>query len=144
MKKLLTASLLTLVLFTACKKDPQPAVPSLKGKWTIENMLYKEYLGGSLDNTYTEPGAGGTIDFQNNGNVVSTIAGNPVQTSPYTIKPDSKVEIDGENYANNMPAQNYLTDQQIADVLTYVRGSFGNKASAISSAEVKTVRASIK
>ena len=98
MKKLLTASLLTLVLFTACKKDPQPAVPSLKGKWTIENMLYKEYLGGSLDNTYTEPGAGGTIDFQNNGNVVSTIAGYPVQTSPYTIKPDSKVEIDGDIY----------------------------------------------
>jgi len=55
-----------------------------------------------------------------------------------------KVEIDGENYANNMPAQNYLTDQQIADVLTYVRGSFGNKASAITSTEVKTVRASIK
>jgi hypothetical protein len=98
MKKLLTASLLTLVLFTACKKDPQPAAPSLKGKWTIENMLYKEYVGGSLDNTYTEPGAGGTIDFQNNGNVVSTIAGNPVQTSPYTIKPDSKVEIDGDIY----------------------------------------------
>ena len=98
MKKLLTASLLTLVLFTACKKDPQPAAPSLKGKWTIENMLYKEYVGGSLDNTYTEPGAGGTIDFQNNGNVVSTIAGNAVQTSPYTIKPDSKVEIDGDIY----------------------------------------------
>ena len=55
-----------------------------------------------------------------------------------------KVEIDGENYANNMPAQNYLTDQQIADVLTYVRGSFGNKASAITPAEVKTVRTSIK
>jgi len=55
-----------------------------------------------------------------------------------------KVEIDGENYANNMPAQNYLTDQQIADVLTYVRGSFGNKASAITPTEVKTVRASVK
>ena len=54
------------------------------------------------------------------------------------------VDIDGENYSNNMPAQNYLTDQQIADVLTYVRGSFGNKASAIMPAEVKTVRASIK
>ena len=55
-----------------------------------------------------------------------------------------KVDIDGESYTNNMPAQNYLTDQQIADVLTYVRSSFGNKASAISPAEVKTVRASIK
>jgi mono/diheme cytochrome c family protein len=52
-----------------------------------------------------------------------------------------KVPIDGEYYANNMPAQNYLTDQQIADVLTYIRGNFGNKASAIIPADVKTIRA---
>jgi hypothetical protein len=107
MKMLLTASLLTLVLFTACNKNPEPAAPSLKGKWTIENVLYKEYLGGTLDNTYTEPGAGGTIDFQNNGNVVSTIPGNPVETSAYTIKPDSKVEIDGDIYEiRNLTATN--------------------------------------
>ncbi len=55
-----------------------------------------------------------------------------------------KVPIDGQNYSNNMPAQSYLTDQQIADVLTYIRGSFGNKSSAITAAEVKTVRTSIK
>lgn len=55
-----------------------------------------------------------------------------------------KVDIDGEYYTNNMPAQNYLTDQQISDVLTFVRSSFGNKASAITPAEVKTVRGSIK
>jgi len=107
MKTLLTASLLTLVLFTACKKDPQPAAPSLKGKWTIENFVYKEYVGGALTDTYTEPGAGGTIDFQNNGNVVSTIPGNPVATTPYTIKPDSRVEIDGDIYEiRNLTATN--------------------------------------
>jgi len=54
------------------------------------------------------------------------------------------IDIDGESYSNNMPAQNYLSDQQIADVLTYVRSSFGNKASAIVPADVKTVRASLK
>src|SRR5690348_11850183 len=47
-----------------------------------------------------------------------------------------KVPIDGEYYTNNMPAQNYLTDQQIADVLTYIRGSFGNKSTAILPSEV--------
>ena len=55
-----------------------------------------------------------------------------------------KVPIDGQTYSNNMPAQSYLTDQQIADVLTYIRSSFGNKASAILPADVKAVRASIK
>jgi mono/diheme cytochrome c family protein len=32
----------------------------------------------------------------------------------------------------------------VADVLTYVRNSFGNKASPVTPAEVKTVRAAIK
>src|SRR5262245_60482455 len=40
-----------------------------------------------------------------------------------------KIEIDGSFYSNNMPPQDYLKDQEIADVLTYVRNSFGNKAS---------------
>lgn len=55
-----------------------------------------------------------------------------------------KVPIDGQTYSNNLPPQAYLTDQQIADILTYIRGSFGNKASAVTTTEVKTVRASIK
>jgi mono/diheme cytochrome c family protein len=54
------------------------------------------------------------------------------------------VDVDGESYSNNMPAQNYLSDQQIADVLTYVRSSFGNKSPAILPADVKSVRASLK
>ena len=55
-----------------------------------------------------------------------------------------KVPIDGQTYSNNMPAQAYLADQEIADILTYIRGSFGNKATAVTATEVKTVRASIK
>jgi mono/diheme cytochrome c family protein len=51
------------------------------------------------------------------------------------------VEIGGEQYHGVMPAQASLTDAQIAAVLTYVRNSFGNKASAVSTAEVKAVRA---
>jgi mono/diheme cytochrome c family protein len=47
-----------------------------------------------------------------------------------------RVEIDGDTYGNDMPPVP-LTDQQTADVLTYVRKSFGNKASAVTLAEVK-------
>lgn len=54
------------------------------------------------------------------------------------------VEIGGEQYHGVMPAQASLTDAQIAAVLTYVRNSFGNKASAVSAAEVKAVRAGNK
>ena len=55
-----------------------------------------------------------------------------------------KVEIDGEKFNNNMPSLSYLSDQEIADVLTYVRNSFGNKASIVTPAEVKAVRAKAK
>lgn len=53
-------------------------------------------------------------------------------------------EIDGEFYANNMAPHPDLSNQQIADVLTYVRNSWSNKASAVTPGEVKAVRAKIK
>ena len=55
-----------------------------------------------------------------------------------------QVEIDGETFHNTMPAQAHLSDEQLADVLTYVRKSFGNKASAVTPAEVTAVRAKTK
>lgn len=57
---------------------------------------------------------------------------------------NESVEINGDYYDNPMPAQPQLNDQQIADVLTYVRNSFGNKASVITVAEVKAERAKLK
>jgi len=52
-----------------------------------------------------------------------------------------KVPIDGKYYSNNMPPQATLQDQDIADVLTYIRNSFKNKASPITATEVKNTRA---
>jgi len=54
------------------------------------------------------------------------------------------IEIDDDEFHNPMPPQPTLTDQQIADVLTFVRNSFGNKASAVTPTEVKNVRAKLK
>lgn len=52
-----------------------------------------------------------------------------------------EIEIDGDHFNNPMPAQETtLNDQQIADVLTYVRNSFGNKATAVTLAEVTATR----
>lgn len=57
---------------------------------------------------------------------------------------DEPVDIDGETYQNVMAPHDFMTDQEVADVLTFIRNSFGNKASPVTPAEVKTVRASIK
>ena len=55
-----------------------------------------------------------------------------------------KVTLDGDTFSNTMPAQPNFTDQQIADVLTYMRSNFGFKASPVSVSEVKKVRADNK
>jgi mono/diheme cytochrome c family protein len=55
-----------------------------------------------------------------------------------------EVEINGDTYHNVMAPHSELTDLEIADVLTYVRNSFGNKASAVTAAEVKAIRAKNK
>ena len=52
-----------------------------------------------------------------------------------------EIEIDGDDFHNPMPPMGaQLNDQEIADVLTYVRNSFGNKASAVTVADVKAAR----
>ncbi len=57
---------------------------------------------------------------------------------------DEQVEIKGETYQNVMAAHDFLNDQQIADVLTYIRQNFGNNASAIRPEEVSAVREKVK
>lgn len=49
-------------------------------------------------------------------------------------------KVDGKTYHNPMPAFDYLADAEIASILTYVRSNFGNQASAITEAEVKSSR----
>ncbi len=53
------------------------------------------------------------------------------------------IEINGESYSGLMPQHSFLKDQEMADVLTYIRTSFGNDASAVGIEEVKQVRNSL-
>jgi len=57
---------------------------------------------------------------------------------------NENTQIDDEYFANPMPALNILKDQKIADILTYVRINFGNKASAVTVNEVKEARSKLK
>jgi mono/diheme cytochrome c family protein len=55
------------------------------------------------------------------------------------------VQIEGESYSNPMPAfSSVLKDQEIADVLTYLRSHFGNKAGPISLTQVSAIRHELK
>jgi mono/diheme cytochrome c family protein len=57
------------------------------------------------------------------------------------------IEVQGKKYPGQVPMTPFggmLKDDEIAAVVTYVRNSFGNKASAVSAAKVKQVRAATK
>ena len=54
---------------------------------------------------------------------------------------NGELKVNGLTYNTLMPAQNYLTDEQIADVLNYINNSWGNKKSvAFTPAQVKKLR----
>lgn len=53
---------------------------------------------------------------------------------------EGDVVVRGKKYNNAMPAWGRLSDDQIAHVLTYIRGSWSNKASAVAPEEVAEVR----
>jgi mono/diheme cytochrome c family protein len=55
---------------------------------------------------------------------------------------EGDIRVRGVVYTNKMPAfHNRLTDDEIAAVLTHVRSSWGNRASAVTSADVSAIRA---
>lgn len=51
-----------------------------------------------------------------------------------------EIEVNGQKYSGPMAALPYLKDNEVADILTYVRERFGKGASAVSPEEVAKVR----
>jgi hypothetical protein len=104
-----------MILLVACKKEK--AEITLKGKWNLENIITKDYQNGTLVNTNTEPGGGYKYDFQENGELHIT-AFLAASTSLYTIKPDSKVEIDGDIFE--------IRNLTSSEVTLFIRTDYGN------------------
>jgi mono/diheme cytochrome c family protein len=56
---------------------------------------------------------------------------------------DGSMEVNGEVYNGVMPQHSFLNDEEVADVLTYIRTNFGNDAGEIKAEEVKKLRNSL-
>ncbi|MFY8003835.1 MAG: c-type cytochrome [Chitinophagaceae bacterium] len=71
----------------------------------------------------------------------TTVLKDAKKTVQIILKGQSGVAINGVNYDVAMPPQDYLTDDQIAAIVNYVRNSWGNKAKPnITAAQVKAWR----
>lgn len=53
---------------------------------------------------------------------------------------EGNIEVNGVGYNGAMPKHTFLTDDEIAEVLTYVRKNFGKKEDTITAAEVSKLR----
>lgn len=51
-----------------------------------------------------------------------------------------KIEVDGTTYNGLMTPHDKLSNQELADVVSYVRSSFGNKLEAVTAEEIQAAR----
>jgi len=75
------------------------------------------------------------------------LAGNNKITGPSTdvirivlFGLEGPLTVNERDYNQLMPAQGYLSDQQIADILSYVRSNWGNKAPPVTPEDVAKTR----
>lgn len=131
---LIPVLLITLIVFAAWQQLPDKATME-RGK-----KVYNAYCI-----TCHQADGGGVPQLNPPLQKTAYVSGRKTKLIQVVLKGmDSHEEIDGETYSNTMAPFNYLTDQQIADVLTYVRNSFGNKATVVTPGDVKYVRARTK
>lgn len=131
---LIPVSLITLIVFAAWQQQPDKATME-RGK-----KVYNAYCI-----TCHQADGGGVPQLNPPLEKTAYVLGSKTKLIQVVLKGmNTHEEIDGETYSNTMAPFNYLTDQQIADVLTYIRNSFGNKATVVTPGDVKYVRARTK
>jgi|SRR5688572_25007108 len=130
-KRSLLSLIASLSFFNAIAQDSQGVEPPVDpGKLVYEqNCLACHQVDGSGIPFLAPPLIEGTF-----------VNGDKKRLIDILLKGMQGVEIKGEQYANPMPAFDYLSDKEIADLLTYVRGNFKNQGDAVAEAEVKSVR----
>ena len=127
---------------TAAGQKKQPGKvqqPSIKTSIDAGKLVYTQYcLSCHMED-------GGGVENMNPPLIKTNyINGDKSKLVAVVLKGISQQEINGETYTNIMASFNFLTDKQVADVLTYVRNSFGNKKPAVTAADVKNTRKKIK
>jgi len=140
--KIVFVGLLAFLLFNSLNSvaSEQPSATSLKASMTRGKDLYlKQCLachqvdGGGVPHLNPPLDGSTNVKGKDKAKLISIVLNG--------LKGE---ELDGETYSAVMAPHKELKDQEIADILTYVRNSWTNKASQVTAAEVKAVRAKNK
>jgi cytochrome c oxidase cbb3-type subunit 2 len=153
------------VAFVEQPADKEIATQEIEDTTAIVSSSVPDWLQQQMDagkEVYMKAAAGGGMCFtchQPNGEGMAgqfpPLAGSDwvlgdkerlIKISMYGLM--GEIEVNGVKYNNVMAPPGIppgsLTDEQIANVLTYIRNDWGNSASAVSAEEVAAVRASLE
>lgn len=73
------------------------------------------------------------------------LAGNPEAPIAIVLMGlEGEIVVKGETFDSQMPPLDVLSDGELSQILTYVRSSWGNSASAVTAEQVAAVRARLK
>ncbi len=119
-------------------KDPDPVKDDLdRGKPVVASAVYSMYCAachqrdGKGDNSRFPPLNESEWVNGDKGRLISVVLNG--LSGPIKVK--------GQDYNDPMPAHgSFLNDDQIAEVLTYIRSNWGNTSDAVSKAEVAAMR----
>ncbi len=122
-------------------KDPHPEDDNLeKGLIEAGASIYNLYCGpchqrdGKGDGTRFPPLAG-----------TDWVTGDKTRLITLLLEGmEGPITVNDISYNGIMPSHSFLSDEDAAAVLTYIRKSFGNEASSISAVEVKKIRESLE
>ena len=133
------------------KMEQRKNLPHIKTPDEINDNLQKDKVAGGekIYATYCGPchqrnGKGAVGRFPPLAES-SWVSGNTTRLIAVVLKGlQGNIEVNGTGYNGVMPQQNFLTDGETAEVLTYIRQNFGNKGSAVTTEEVKALRNKLK
>lgn len=120
---------------TTATAPAKTATTSTKGNLAAGKTVYSQTCV-----TCHQPDGGGVMNMNPPLIKSGYVQGDKTRLLNIVLKGMSRQEINGETYSGVMPSFAHLTDKQIADVTTFVRQNFGNKAGAITTEDVKKAR----
>jgi mono/diheme cytochrome c family protein len=140
MKKLLYSALLLIVVLISCggnkKSEKQEEPVPVKAEITDGKVVYQKYcLACHQTNGSGVPGMYPPITDSD------WVEGDKTRLINIMLNGlKGEITVNGQVYKTAMPAHQYLRDDQIAAVLTYVRTNFGNAADSVTVSEVTAIR----
>lgn len=143
MRSLLAVGLLLVFAICSCGGDPEPEddAAAFDPAFLPARLAYRTHCAAC----HGKRGKGATHLFPplRGSEWVNGDPGIPIRAVLHGV--EGALTVEGVEYMNKMaPLGHVLTDGQIAEILTYVRASWGNVGSEVTSGEVARVRASTR